>query len=82
MSAFAVVISGLADHSRYAPAAGSGACLLRAHYREACIGWHGAQHGLQAARKHAVENHGLSRADLRTMEQSCGIGRRSGRAKR
>jgi hypothetical protein len=41
-----------------------------------------AQHGLEAARKHAVENHGLSRADLRTIEQSCGIGQRAPRAKR
>jgi arsenate reductase-like glutaredoxin family protein len=41
-----------------------------------------AQHGLQAARQHAVANHGLSRADLRTIEQSCGIGQRAGRAKR
>jgi hypothetical protein len=41
-----------------------------------------AQHGLEAARKHAVENHGLSRADLRTTEQSCGIDQRARRAKR
>jgi hypothetical protein len=41
-----------------------------------------AQHGLQAARKHAAENHGLSQADLRTIEQSCGIGGRVKRAKR
>ena len=41
-----------------------------------------AQHGLQAARKHAMENHGLSRADLITIEQSCGIGQRAKRAKR
>ena len=41
-----------------------------------------AQHGLQAARQHAMANHGLSRDDLRTIEQSCGIGGRSKRAKR
>jgi ribosomal protein S9 len=41
-----------------------------------------AQHGLEAARKHAMEHHGLTRVDLRTIEQSCGIGQRSGRAKR
>jgi hypothetical protein len=32
-----------------------------------------AQHGLQAARKHAAEHHGLRRADVRSIEQSCGI---------
>ena len=32
-----------------------------------------AQHGLQNARKHAMENYGLSLADLRNIEQSCGI---------
>jgi hypothetical protein len=41
-----------------------------------------AQHGLQAARKHAMENHGLSREDIRTIEQSCGIGQRGEKAKR
>jgi hypothetical protein len=41
------------------------------------------QHGLEAARKHAMANHGLSRDDIRNIEQSCGIGqRREGRAKR
>lgn len=40
-----------------------------------------AQHGLEAARKHAMENYGLSRADLRSIEQNCGIGQRSRRAK-
>ena len=34
------------------------------------------QHGLQAARKHAMENYGLSLADLRNIEQGCGIGGR------
>lgn len=38
-----------------------------------------AQHGLQAARKHAMANYGLSQADLRTIEQSCGIGGRRGK---
>ena len=36
-----------------------------------------AQHGLQSARKHAMENYGLSLVDLRNIEQSCGIGDRS-----
>ena len=40
------------------------------------------QHGLQNARKHAMENYGLTLADLRTIEQSCGIGDRVRRAKR
>ena len=42
------------------------------------------QHGLQAARKHAMANHGLTHADLRNIEQTCGIGDRdrSKRAKR
>jgi len=43
-----------------------------------------SQHGLQAARQHAMANHGLSREDIRTIEQSCGIGGggRSKKAKR
>ena len=41
-----------------------------------------AQYGLEAARKHAMEYHGLTRADLRTIEQSCGIGDRGRRTKR
>jgi hypothetical protein len=41
-----------------------------------------AQHGLQNARKHAMVNHGLTLADLRNIEQSCGIGDRGRRAKR
>ena len=43
-----------------------------------------AQHGLQAARKHAMANYNLSAADLRKIEQGCGIGERgdSKRAKR
>ena len=32
-----------------------------------------AQHGLQNARKHAMENYGLTLVDLRNIEQSCGI---------
>ena len=36
-----------------------------------------AQHGLQNARKHAMENYGLSLADLRNIEQTCGIGERN-----
>ena len=40
------------------------------------------QHGLEAARKHAMEHHGLTRADLRTIEQACGIGDRGRRTKR
>jgi hypothetical protein len=32
-----------------------------------------AQHGLQNARKHAMENYGLALADLRNIEQTCGI---------
>jgi hypothetical protein len=35
-----------------------------------------AQHGLQAARKHAMGHYGLTRADLRRIEQTCGIGHR------
>jgi ribosomal protein S9 len=41
-----------------------------------------AQYGLQAARKHAMENYGLSAADLRRVEQECGIGSRDRRTKR
>jgi hypothetical protein len=42
------------------------------------------QHGLQNARKHAMANYNLTLADLRNIEQSCGIGDRdrSRRAKR
>src|SRR3954469_6444424 len=36
-----------------------------------------AQYGLQNARKHAMANYGLSLADLRNIEQNCGIGERS-----
>jgi hypothetical protein len=35
-----------------------------------------AQHGLQNARKHAMENYGLTLVDLRNIEQTCGIGER------
>jgi len=41
-----------------------------------------AQYGLQAARKHAMANYGLSAANLRTIEQGCGIGGRSRRDRR
>ena len=41
-----------------------------------------AQYGLQAARKHAMENYGLSQADRRTIEQGCGISDRGRRDKR
>ena len=34
------------------------------------------QYGLQNARKHAMENYGLTLVDLRNIEQSCGIGER------
>ena len=42
------------------------------------------QHGLQAARKHAMANYNLTLADVRNIEQSCGIGEhdRSKRSKR
>ena len=35
-----------------------------------------AQYGLQNARKHAMANYSLTLADLRNIEQSCGIGDR------
>ena len=41
-----------------------------------------AQHGLQAARKHAMENYGLTPADLRRIEQDCGIENRTRRTNR
>jgi ribosomal protein S9 len=41
-----------------------------------------AQHGLQAARKHAMANYNMSAADLRRVEQECGIGTRSKRTSR
>ena len=34
------------------------------------------QYGLQNARKHAMANYNLTLADLRNIEQSCGIGDR------
>ena len=33
-----------------------------------------SQYGLQAARKHAMANYGLSLNDVRRIEQECGIG--------
>jgi len=41
-----------------------------------------AQHGLQAARKHAMAHYNLSQADLRTIEKSCGISDHRRRGKR
>jgi len=41
-----------------------------------------AQHGLQAARKHAMEHYGLTLADLRRIEQGCGIDNRGRRTNR
>ena len=41
-----------------------------------------AEHGLANARKHAMANYGLTLADLRNIEQSCGIGDRGRRARR
>jgi len=41
-----------------------------------------AEHGLQAARKHAKENYGLTLADLRRVEQECGIDKRGQRTKK
>ena len=41
-----------------------------------------AQHGLQAARKHAMENYGLTLADIRRIEQDCGIDNRGRRTNR
>ena len=32
-----------------------------------------AEHGLQAARKHAMANYGLTPADVRRVEQECGV---------
>jgi hypothetical protein len=40
------------------------------------------QHGLQNARKHAMANYNLSPADLRNIEQSCGIGGGGDRGRR
>ena len=34
------------------------------------------EHGLLNARKHAMENYGLSLEDVRNIEQTCGIGER------
>jgi hypothetical protein len=41
-----------------------------------------AQHGLRAARKFAIEHYGLTHADLRTIERTCGINHRGRRTKR
>ena len=36
-----------------------------------------AQYGLQASRQHAMANYGLSAADVRRVEQECGVTGRS-----
>ena len=41
-----------------------------------------AQYGLQAARRNAVQNYGLGPADMRRVEQECGIGNRGPRINR
>jgi hypothetical protein len=41
-----------------------------------------AQYGLENARRHAMENYGLSLADLQNIEQSCGIGERKREGRR
>jgi hypothetical protein len=41
-----------------------------------------AQHGLQAARKHAMQNYSLTLADLVRIEQDCGVNNRSRRTNR
>jgi len=41
-----------------------------------------AQHGLQAARKHAMANYSLSMADVLRIEQECGVGNRSRKTNR
>ena len=38
-----------------------------------------AEHGLKAARKHAMANYGLTPVDLRRVEQECGIDNKRGR---
>jgi hypothetical protein len=40
------------------------------------------QYGLQAARKHAMENYSLTQVDVRTIEQNCGIADRGRPARR
>lgn len=40
------------------------------------------QFGLAAARKHAMANYNLSAADVRRIEQECGVGGRSKRSSR
>jgi|SwirhisoilCB2_FD_contig_51_9159104_length_435_multi_1_in_0_out_0_1 hypothetical protein len=37
------------------------------------------QYGLQAARRNAMQNYGLAPADLRRIEQECGVGNRGPR---
>ena len=72
--AIAIVLALLSTQCRAQSAPNAGQCdQVRAAIE---------QYGLQAARKHAMANHGLSSTDVRTIEQSCGIGQRSKRAKR
>ena len=73
-AAIAIVLALLSTHGHAQSAPSAGQCdQVRAAI---------AQYGLQAARKHAAENHGLSQTDLRKIEQSCGIGGHAKRAKR
>jgi len=72
--AIAIVLALLSTHCHAQGAPNTGQCD---QVRSAI-----AQYGLQAARKHAAANHGLSPADLRAIEQSCGIGQRAKRVKR
>ena len=72
--AIAIVLALLSTHCQAQGAPNTGQCD---QIRGAI-----AQHGLQAARKHAAANHGLSPTDLRSIEQSCGIGQRAKRPKR
>jgi hypothetical protein len=72
--AIAIVFALLSTHSHAQGSPSPGQCdQVRAAI---------AQHGLEAARKHAMAHYGLTRADIQAIEQSCGIGNRSGRGKR
>jgi hypothetical protein len=73
-AAIAIVLALLSTHCHAQSGPNAGQCD---QVRSAI-----SQYGLQAARKHAAANHGLSQADMRTIEQSCGIGGRAKRAKR
>ena len=66
--ATAIVLAVLSTHCHAQGAPSPGQCdQVRAAI---------AQHGLQNARKHAMANYNLTLADLRNIEQSCGIGER------